>query len=276
MIYVVGDIQGCFKPFTALLKLIHFNPQVDALWLTGDLVNRGPDSLAVLRFLMNLPKPPVVVLGNHDLHLLAVHSGQVALSPSDTLRPVLEAPDSAILCDWLRQQPLVHVDRARGYAMVHAGLPPQWTVEAAQQYAAEVEKILKSPDYQGLFAHMYGKMPAIWDEKLAGFERLRFIINAITRIRFCTVEGKLDFTSKGIIGAQPSDLYPWFEIPQRASREEKILFGHWAALEGKVDSPNVVALDTGCVWGKELTAIRLEDQKIFQVACEKVSDINAH
>lgn len=268
--YVIGDIQGCFKPFMALLDSVKFRPHEDDLWLVGDLVNRGPDSLSVLRFLRNLPKPPVVVLGNHDLHLLAVYSGQKSLGKQDTLQAVLEAPDSALLCDWLRTQPLLHVDKERGYVLVHAGLPPQWTVQQAQQYATEVEAVLTSDACDDFFAQMYVKARARWSEALTGYERLRFIVNALTRIRFCTLDGELDLIAAGPVGSQSEDLYPWFAIPDRASQSEKILFGHWAALRGNVDLPNLFALDTGCIWGHCLTAMRLEDQTFFRVQCDIV------
>jgi bis(5'-nucleosyl)-tetraphosphatase (symmetrical) len=268
--YVIGDIQGCFKPFMTLLDAVKFRPHEDELWLVGDVVNRGPDSLSVLRFLCNLPKPPLVVLGNHDLHLLAVHSGQRPLSQQDTLQAVLEAPDSALLCDWLRACPLLHVDKDRGYVLVHAGLPPQWTVAQAQQYAAEVEAVLASDSRTDFFAEMYAQTHACWSEELTGYARLRFIVNALTRIRFCTLGGELDFVATGPVGSQGEDLYPWFAIPDRASESEKILFGHWAALRGKVDLPNLFALDTGCVWGHSLTAMRLEDHAFFSVSCDIV------
>jgi bis(5'-nucleosyl)-tetraphosphatase (symmetrical) len=269
--YVIGDVQGCFKSLMALLDVVQFQPHTDRLWFAGDLVNRGPDSLLVLRFLLNLPNKPIVVLGNHDLHLLAVYYGQSVLSPSDTIQAVLDAPDSEILCDWLRKKPLVHRDENYGYTLLHAGLPPQWSSVQAKHYAYEVENILASSDYKSFFAHMYGTTPRHWSEALSGWQRLRFITNALTRIRFCTLDGKLDFAHKGVIGSQPKALYPWFDIPNRASESEKIIFGHWAALYGQViHSPHLFALDTGCVWGQALTAIRLEDEKLFSVPCRMI------
>lgn len=268
--YVIGDLQGCFEPFMQLLKHIQFQPQTDQLWFTGDLVNRGPDSLAILRFVTTLPTKPIVVLGNHDLHLLAVQSGQATLRPSDTLEAILAAPDGATLCDWLRKQPLIYLDTEYGYTLVHGGLPPQWTSMQAKQYAQEVETVLMSTEYPAFFANMYGKKPDVWDPNLTGFERLRFIVNALTRIRFCTREGRLDFSESFVIGSQAEGLYPWFQIPHRASENENILFGHWAALEGKTNAANVFALDTGCVWGKQLTAMRLEDRQLFTVKCARI------
>ena len=268
--YVIGDVQGCFKSLLALLNLIEFRPQHDHLWFVGDLVNRGPDSLSVLRFLLDLPHPPIVVLGNHDLHLLAVYYGQSQLRPSDTIQTILEAHDSELLCDWLRKKPLIYLDEQYGYTLLHAGLPPQWTSLQAKQYANEVESLLVSDEHKTFFAHMYGEAPHEWNEALTGWKRLRFIVNALTRIRFCTLEGQLDFLHKSVLGSQPKDLYPWFEIPNRASASEKILFGHWAAL-GRQPSlmPNIISLDTGCIWGRQLTAMRLEDQLFFQVECDK-------
>lgn len=264
--YAIGDVQGCFKTLKSLLTEIQLKPATDTLWFVGDLVNRGPDSLSVLRFLQDLPQTPVIVLGNHDLHLLAVYSGHGQLSNQDTLEAVLEAPDSALLCDWLRQKPLLHQDETLGYTLVHAGLPPQWGSKQAKQYAQAVEQQLKSDHYADFFAQLYGETPHKWDEGLTGWERLRFIVNALTRLRFCTLDGSLDFAHKGVVGSQPRELYPWFDVPKRASMNDKILFGHWSALNrSMVHSPNVFALDTGCVWGRELTAFRLEDQRYFSV-----------
>lgn len=274
-VYVIGDIQGCFEPLLKLLDVINFHPQTDQLWCAGDLVNRGPDSLSVLRFLFNLPIPPVVVLGNHDLHLLAVYYGQARVLQSDTIQSILAAPDSEMLCHWLRHQPLIHHDEDYGYTLLHAGLPPQWNSIQAKQYASEVETVLRGANYKDFFAHMYGKTPDEWDEQLAGWERLRFIANALTRIRFCTLSGRLDFCDKGAIGSQAEELYPWFQLPERKSATEKIIFGHWAALDGQIFSPYLFGLDTGCVWGRKLTAMRLEDQKIFQVNCDRCSSLSS-
>jgi bis(5'-nucleosyl)-tetraphosphatase (symmetrical) len=271
--YVIGDIQGCFQPLLRLLEVVNFQPHTDHLWLTGDLVNRGPDSLAVLRFLTRLPNKPTIVLGNHDLHLLAVYSGKATMCESDTLEEILLAPDAGELCHWLRCHPLVYLDLEYGYTLVHAGFPPQWTGLQAKQHAQEVEKILMGTQYQDLLAQMYGETPNFWDEKLAGAERLRFIINALTRIRFCSLNGTLNFSKNTVVGLQSEGLYPWFEIPNRANDKEKIIFGHWAALRGKANAENVFSLDTGCVWGQQLTAMRLEDQQIFAVQCPKFSNV---
>lgn len=263
--YVIGDIQGCFNELIALLDQIQFNSQYDQLWFTGDLVNRGPQSLAVLRYVKNLENP-IIVLGNHDLHLLAVVKGKATLRPDDTLDEILTAPDCDSLCDWLRQQRLLYHHSALNYTLVHAGIPPQWTLKQALGYSQEVEKVLQSPNYQELLNHLYGDTPSQWDENLTGWPRLRLIINYFTRLRFCDNQGTLELKTKGKPMHSPSSEFkPWFKIPTH--RDLKIVFGHWAALEGKTDEPNIFALDTGCVWGKCLTAMRLEDKVRFSVPC---------
>lgn len=266
--YAVGDIQGCFSELQALLKLIQFNPQHDTLWITGDLVNRGPQSLEVLRFVKALGERAIVVLGNHDLHLLAVACGQQTLQKSDTLAEIINAPDGQAYCAWLRQQPLIHYDQ--GYVLVHAGILPQWTLQDALNHAREVEKILRSDKYPELFRHMYGDVPNQWSEQLTGWERVRMILNVFTRMRFCDTQGTLDLSEKGLPSAPPSGFMPWFKIPSPAHKDLKIIFGHWAALNGQADEPHVYALDTGCAWGNCLTALRLEDGRRFSVPCAKI------
>ena len=263
-IYVVGDIQGCFDPLIRLLEKINFNSNQDCLWLTGDLVNRGSQSLEVLRFVKSL-KHSQVVLGNHDLHLLSVLYGQSSLDNQDTLGAILNAPDKEELGIWLRNRPLLHHDATLGVTLVHAGLPPQWDINKAQECADELSAMLKGPDYAEFFAHMYGDTPTRWHDALKGWDRLRVIANCLTRLRFCDEEGNLDLSAKGSIAKK--GYFPWFKITNRRSKNLKILFGHWAALAGKTDDPNVVALDTGCVWGHCLTAMRLEDGKRFTVNC---------
>lgn len=269
--YVIGDIQGCFQELTALLAKIHFNPKLDRLWFTGDLVNRGPQSLAVLRFVKNLINP-IIVLGNHDLHLLAVVFGQAKLRKDDTLDEILAAPDCKTLCDWLRQHPLIFSDL--GYTMVHAGIPPQWSLDQAKSYAREVEIVLRGKNFPELLTHLYGDTPSQWDDGLTSWPRLRLIINYLTRIRFCDANGALELNTKGTSTQPPSGFMPWFKIPSRLHLGSKIIFGHWAALEGKTDEPNIFALDTGCVWGKCLTALRLEDNARFSVPCTPSLEIN--
>lgn len=267
--YAIGDIQGCFEPLQELLQKIDFNSKQDTLWFTGDLVNRGPHSLETLRFVKALGKAAITVLGNHDLHLLAVSEGhQKFQHDSDTLRPLLQAEDRDELLHWLRQQPLLHHDADVNMSMVHAGLPPQWDLSQAQAAAVEVETVLRSQDYLDFFNHMYGNLPEIWDENLQGHARLRFIVNCFTRLRFCTEQGKLSLSAKGEPGTQPKGLIPWFQVPNRLSRDNTILFGHWSTL-GLHREDNVVALDTGCLWGGELTALRLEDRKVFSLSCEQ-------
>ncbi len=267
-IYAIGDIQGCDEELQQLLTKLPFDPRQDQLWFVGDLVNRGPDSLAVLRRVRDLGDRAVVVLGNHDLHLLAVAAGHGKLHPSDTLYDILHAPDRDELLHWLRQRPLLH--QAEGHTLVHAGLLPDWTVGQAAQLAREVETVLRGPNWHDFFAHMYGNQPAAWDNKLHGYKRLRLIVNALTRLRVCTADGAMDFKFKGEKAALPPGCQPWFTLPGRASRHETVVFGHWSAL-GLHLEPHVIALDTGCLWGGQLTALRLHDRQIFQVNCARPS-----
>ena len=255
--YVVGDIQGCFKPLRCLLEQVGFNPDRDQLWSVGDLVNRGPKSLKTLRFLYNMRDNFRMVLGNHDLHLLAVAAGAKPPGRLDTLDPILRAPDRETLIRWLHEQPLIH--REQGYTMVHAGIPPQWSVDEAEARAREVEQVLRGPDCVGFLRDMYGNEPLVWSDDLTGTTRLRVITNYFTRMRFCTKKGKLDLVSKG-----PSPdcginkVSAWFSHPNRKTIDDRILFGHWASLEGRTDNPNVIGLDTGCVWGGALSLYELE------------------
>lgn len=267
--YSIGDVQGCFIALLALLDKINFDRAHDTLWFTGDLINRGSQSLATLRFVKDLGDRAITVLGNHDLHLLAVAKGVAHASAQDTLAEILAAPDCQQLCDWLRQQPFLHYDAELNYLLVHAGIPPSWDLSAALQYAAEAEKVLRGEDYHELLAQLYGDSPDKWQENLTGWPRLRLIINYFTRMRFCSPTGQLDLISKGEMAPMPAGFLPWFKIPQRQLQAQKIIFGHWAALKGAVDTPNIFALDTGCVWGNCLTAMRLEDGVRFTVLCEE-------
>lgn len=262
--YAIGDIQGCYRSLLELLASFDFDAERDDLWLVGDLVNRGPDSLKTLRFVRRLGERAVCVLGNHDLHLIAVAAGHARLRDGDTLDEVLQAPDRDELLDWLRQRPLLH--RHDAYAMVHAGLLPQWSVEDALAVAQEVEAVLRGPDYHALLAHMYGNDPDHWEPSLTGFARWRVIVNAMTRMRVCSVEGRMILSFVGERKDAPSDMLPWFEVPGRASRGTQVIFGHWSAL-GLVMQPDVVGLDTGCLWGRQLSALRLDDRRLFQVSC---------
>lgn len=267
-VFAIGDVQGCFDELQRLLEKLNFDPDKDQLWFTGDLVNRGPKSLETLRFVRDLDA--VSVLGNHDLHLLAVAEGFQAERPRDTMRTVLDAPDASELLDWLRHRPLVHYDAELGYLLVHGGLPPEWNLDAALNSAREVEVALRSANYRELLRDMYGNEPARWNENLAGIERLRYIINAFTRIRYCTADGRLDFTHKGPPGSQPPDLLPWFEVPGRKNAELDVLFGHWSTLRDS-KTPRAFALDTGCLWGGKLTALRIDDEERLKVSvgCEQ-------
>jgi bis(5'-nucleosyl)-tetraphosphatase (symmetrical) len=256
--YAIGDVQGCFDELRALLARIAFNPATDRLWFVGDLVNRGPKSLEVLRFVRSLGERAVVVLGNHDLHLVTQHEGFERTRKDDTLQDVLAAPDRTALVDWLRERPMMHLEG--GYAMVHAGLLPQWSVDKARSLAREVEAALRAPDYRSFLANMYGSRPDRWDDSLAGWDRLRVIVNAMTRLRFCTPEGAMDFKAKG--ETPPTGHRPWFELRPRA--ETPLIVGHWSAL-GLRRTAQLAAIDTGCVWGGALTALRLEDGEILQV-----------
>ena len=263
-IYVVGDIQGCYTEFEQMLGLISFDPVRDQLWLVGDLVNRGPGSLQVLRRVKSLGDAAITVLGNHDLHLLAVAAGVAEQQRSDTLDEILHAPDRDELLTWLRQQRMLHVQGA--HVMVHAGLLPEWTVAQAQSLAREVEQALRGDDYVTFLEKMYGNTPHQWDDGLTGYKRLRVITNAFSRLRVCTARGEMQFKFKGELRDTPHGFMPWFEVPGRASTDATVIFGHWSAL-GLVVKNNVMALDTGCLWGGALTAIRLEDRKLFQVQC---------
>jgi len=264
-IYAVGDIQGCYAELMQLLEKIRFDSSEDQLWLVGDLVNRGPNSLEVLRLIKSLGDSAITVLGNHDLHFLAVAAGVTGLRRGDTLDEILNAPDLDELINWLRNQRLLYVKG--GYTLVHAGLMPQWIVAQAESYALEVEAALRSDDYATFLSRMYGNSPLNWDDSLSGYERLRVIVNAFTRMRICTEAGEMEFKFKGEVKNIPAGYLPWFEIPGRASRESTVIFGHWSALGLKV-TPNVIALDTGCLWGGPMTAIRLEDRQLFQVSCK--------
>lgn len=270
-VYAIGDLQGCRDALARLLDRIDFDATSDRLWFTGDLVNRGPQSLESLRFVKQLGEAAVAVLGNHDLHLLAVAAGHQELGPSDTLDTILSAPDRTELIDWLRRQPLVHHDARLGYTMVHAGLAPQWTVEDALGLAGEVEARLAAPDWTDFVARMYGNRPARWTSDLANTDRLRVIVNYLTRLRFCMPDGTMDFDHKGPPGSQPAPLAPWFETPDRRSAGQRIVFGHWSAL-GAGANQSLFSLDSGCVWGGCLTALRLDgDGGRFSVNCKKKS-----
>lgn len=262
--YAIGDVQGCFKPLQALLKKIHFSSQHDQLWFVGDLINRGPDSLAVLRFVKALPNVKVV-LGNHDIHLLALACGYS--SSHHTLGDVLKAPDLAEIISWVRKLPFLHYDSTLQYVMTHAGIYPLWNLEEAKQYAEEISTLFKSEKFSEILLELYDYGSTQWSENLTSIARWRFIINAFTRMRFCSPEGELELRSTDHAMKNPPGFLPWFQLPRRVPEKLKIIFGHWAALEGVTRQKNIFALDTGCVWGRCLTALRLEDQERFSVNC---------
>lgn len=260
--YAIGDIQGCYHAFQALLAKIEFKPKADQLWLVGDLVNRGSGSLQVLRWCYAHRDSLQVVLGNHDLHALVVANGIVRAHKSDTLAALLAAEDCDVLLNWLRQQPLIYQED--NFLMVHAGLLPQWTAVEAIGYGAEVAAALQGSDYLEFLTSMYGNLPNHWNESLSGADRLRVITNAMTRLRVCTEQGEMDFAFNGGLSDMPDGLMPWFEVPSRATKEVQVIFGHWSAL-GLQQRKNIYALDSGCLWGGQLTAMNVHTKAIAQV-----------
>ena len=263
--FAIGDIQGCYDSLRRLLDFCAFDAQNDRLWLVGDLVNRGPKSLETLRFLKSLGNSALTVLGNHDLYLLMVAEGGAKFrGKDDTLQAIFDAPDCAELLDWLRHQPLCHTEG--DYCMVHAGLLPQWTIEQARALAREVEAALQGPQYHEFVTNLWGSEPAGWTDELTGWQRLRVIVNAMTRMRFCTPEGIMEFKTKGELVKAPAGHLPWFEVPDRKSADKVVVAGHWSALGLKI-TPHLLALDSGCLWGGKLSALRLEDRQLFQVDC---------
>ncbi len=263
--YAIGDIQGCYDELRTLLDRVAFDPEHDVLWCVGDLVNRGPNSLGVLRFFKALGDHAQVVLGNHDLHLLAVAAGNKSHHEDDSLHDVLTAPDRDELLDWLRHRPLLFTDTRKQFTLIHAGLAPQWDLLQAQQCANEVEQVLRDPDhYQAFLAALYGNEPQQWRDDLSGIDRLRFIVNCLTRLRYCSVDGQLLLKEKGPLGSQSSKARPWFQLPQRRTQHDRIIFGHWSTL-GYYADHNVWALDSGCLWGGQLTAVRVRRKKQMRV-----------
>jgi len=264
--YAIGDVQGCAAALQRLLDSFGFERARDRLWFVGDLVNRGPDSLATLRLVKNLGERAVTVLGNHDFHLLAVAAGHAKMHRSDTLEPVLAASDRDELLAWLRQRPMLHVEGA--WAMVHAGLLPQWSIARARLLAQEVESALRGAGWREFLADLYGDKPDAWSEDLHGADRLRVIVNAMARMRFCTAQGRIELRTKGETANAPPGFFPWFDAPGRASSDHALVCGHWSTLGLKL-RPDLLALDSGCVWGGSLSAVRLEDRKLYQVPCEQ-------
>lgn len=264
--WVIGDLQGCCTPLDTLLRHPDIQRETGTrLWFAGDLVNRGPDSLDTLRRVIALGDQAVSVLGNHDLHLLAVAAGAGSLKKGDTLRDILDAPDAAELIDWVRHRPLAHQEH--GHLLVHAGVHKNWDTAKTLALAAEVETALRSPGWKSTLATLYGNQPDTWSDSLHGSDRLRAIINILTRMRMCYADGRLDFAHKEG-PTNDGHLMPWFDLPERAMQDDTVVFGHWSAL-GLLIRPDVVCLDTGCIWGRELTAMRLRDHALVQIPCHR-------
>ncbi len=266
--YAIGDIQGCFADLQRLLDKCNFDPASDTLWFAGDLVNRGPDSLATLRFVKQLGKRAISVLGNHDLHLLAIAADHKNTRDRGLIE-VMQASDADELVHWLRHRPLLHHDELLGFSLVHAGIYPLWSLKKARKRARELEAVLRSDDYLDFIHHMYGNTPNKWDKKLEGWDRLRFICNSFTRMRYCYPDGRLEFADKGPRGTQQEDTMAWFDLPGRKKPDSRILFGHWSTLGLLLDRKDVYSLDTGCLWGGRLTALRLDGAKpeYISVSC---------
>jgi bis(5'-nucleosyl)-tetraphosphatase (symmetrical) len=267
--YAIGDLQGCFGSLQEMIGEIGFRESADRLWLVGDLVNRGPQSLEILRFVKSLGDRAITVLGNHDLHLLMVAEGRAKQHRIDTLGAILDAPDREELLTWLRGLPLMHADGE--YAMVHAGLLPSWGIDKALDLAREAEHALQGSDWRDLMAHLYGNQPDRWNDALSGYDRLRVIVNVMTRMRVCTTDGRMEFSHKGRIEDIPPGYMPWFSVPGRKSARATVICGHWSAIGLRAEK-NLLALDSGCLWGRQLTAVRLEDRRIYQVSCPKLAD----
>ena len=269
--YAIGDLQGCYTPLQRLLDEIKFDDRSDSLWFVGDLVNRGPESLAVLRFIKELPVKPRITLGNHDLHLLARLFLENPWShKDDTLDDILAAPDAQAFGQWLRNQPLLVQDTELNVVMSHAGIAPLWTLNHAKALASELELVLQGDSFCDFLEHMYGNKPNHWSEDLQGFARLRLICNYFTRMRLCDASGALEFTYQGTPDTIPDKFYPWYATPNRYDIEADIIFGHWAALQGQCPNRKIHAIDTGCVWGGALTALRLQDMRRFSVPGQSV------
>ena len=261
--YIIGDLHGCFEEFQRLLVQAEFNPEQDELWLTGDLVARGEDSLACLRYVKSLGDKATVVLGNHDLHLLATLQGIKAVKPKDKVDAIFEAEDREDLQNWLRNRPLVAQHPQHKFILVHAGISPEWDLSTTLACAKEVEAVLQSDKFSDLLAQMYANTPDRWNEHLQGIERLRYAINVFTRMRFCYADNRLDFDCKLPAEEAPAELKPWFERGNPLYSQLPIIFGHWASLIGYRTPPEIYALDTGCVWGNHLTMLRWEDKRFF-------------
>lgn len=273
--YAIGDVQGCYQALVRLLDRINFDQGNDRLYFAGDVVNRGTDSLKVLQLLMELGESAVTVLGNHDLHLIATAAGIMAPRASDTFGAILESPEKEDMITWIRQRPLLHHDKDLDFFIMHAGLPPEWEARQAAELATEVAQMLTGTDHVSFLKVMYGNEPNFWQADIKGADRLRFIINCLTRMRYVNSKHELDFSEKGPPGSQQSNLFPWFSIAERKSKKDKVIFGHWSNVRrGNITdftSYNVYPIDTGYLWGGQLTAMRLEDQRLFSISAGDVS-----
>jgi bis(5'-nucleosyl)-tetraphosphatase (symmetrical) len=274
-VYAIGDVQGCFRELELLLEKLEFSADRDTLWFAGDIVNRGPESLRTIRFIKSLGDNAVTVLGNHDLHLLALANGRGKQGKKDTIRDILEAADRNELLNWLQHRPLMHYDEKHNVCMVHAGIHPTWTIADALGYAGEVEAILQSDKSHEFFHHMYGDKPPRWSSQLKGWDRLRFITNVFTRMRYCDEKGRLTLREKGSPDKQPPGIIPWFSVADRRNADTGIIFGHWSTLKNP-NIENLYPLDTGCLWGGELTAIKVNSKmsKYIQVPCPQAQAID--
>lgn len=270
-VYAIGDIQGCYDELKTLLSQIKYRSDCDQLWFCGDLVNRGPKSLETLRFIRSLEDNAITVLGNHDLHLLATAYDHRQHGKKDTFENLLKADDAAEILDWLRRQPLLHHDATNNITLLHAGIHPHWSIKKSQLLAKEVEQILQSDNHVNFYKHMYGDKPFLWEDALSGWPRYRFITNILTRLRYCDNNGKPSLNAKGEPGSQAAHLIPWYEVPERVSKNDTIIFGHWSTLPhaGFSSINNSYAIDSGCLWGGALTAMRIDVQpfEYFRLNC---------
>lgn len=274
-IYAIGDVQGCFEELQKLLDKIKFDPAEDSLWFAGDIINRGPQSLQTLRFIKKLGDNAITVLGNHDLHLLAIANGRGQQGRKDTLKNILKADDRDELLDWLLHRPLMHYHEELDIALTHAGIYPLWSIEEALGYASELEAVLQGRKSHEFFQHMYGDKPRGWSNQLKGWSRIRFITNAFTRMRYCDADGHLLLRDKGKPGNQPEGVMPWFQHPAHAGKKTRFIFGHWSTLPNP-NIENLYPIDTGCLWGGMLTALKITKKlkKIKQVECPQAQPID--
>ena len=272
-IYAIGDVQGCFEQLQALLDKLQFNTDNDTLWFAGDIVNRGPYSLDTLRFIRSLGNKAITVLGNHDLHLLAIANGRGKQRKKDTIQNILDAPDRDELLDWLMHRPLMHYNKKLNVSLTHAGIYPKWNINDALEFASEVEAVLQSDKSHEFFHHMYGDKPPMWSNALKGWDRLRFITNAFTRMRYCDQQGHLYLHDKSAPGKQPAGIHPWFDFTNK-TQDTDILFGHWSTLNDP-DKKNLFPLDTGCLWGGKLTALKIEPglSNRIEIQCPEIQPI---